>query len=107
MLQRIKTGVGIGLIFASLYSLYMIGLYVIQGEEPFPRMGTTVLTVIATYFSGGITAGAVVGILRPLGRWRLGAIFIGIVAHSSSSLGLQWLPTARRPRGAKEAGARC
>ena len=80
MFDRVKSGIGIGLIFASFYSLYVIVLYVFQGQEPFARLGTNLMTVIATYFFGGITAGAVVGILQPLNRWRLGGILIGIVA---------------------------
>jgi hypothetical protein len=80
MFDRIKQGVAIGLAFACLYSLYVGGLYFLQGPAPFQRLGTSIGVVIGTYFFGGISAGIVVGVLQPLARWRLGAIVIGIIA---------------------------
>src|SRR5947209_6926826 len=88
MLDRIKHGVAIGLVFACLYSGYVGILYLLRGSEPFSRLGTTVLVVIASYFAGGISGGAVVGILQPLGRSLLGAIFVGIVAACFVFLGI-------------------
>jgi hypothetical protein len=77
--DRIKQCVTLGLGFACLYSLYVVGLYLIQGPEPFRRLGTTLGVVIGTYFFGGISAGVVVGVLQPVARWLPGAIGIGIV----------------------------
>lgn len=88
MLDRIKSGIATGLIFACLYSLYVGGLYIVRGSEPFERLGTNVLTVIATYVIGGVSAGTVVGILRPLGKRRSGAILIAIVAAFFVFLGI-------------------
>ncbi len=72
MFNRIKRGAAIGLAFPCLYSLYVTGLYLIQGPEPFQRLGTNLGVVIGTYFFGGISAGVVVGVLQPIARWRLG-----------------------------------
>jgi energy-converting hydrogenase Eha subunit B len=80
MFNRIKRGAAIGLAFACLYSLYVTGLYLIQGPEPFQRLGTNLGVVIGTYFFGGISAGVVVGVLQPIARWRLGAMGVGIIA---------------------------
>ena len=80
MFDRIKESVVIGLAFACLYSLYVCGLYLLEGPAPFARLGTTIGVVIGTYFFGGISAGVAVGLLKPLARWRAGAILVGIIA---------------------------
>jgi hypothetical protein len=79
MVDRIKQCVVIGLAFACIYSLYVCGLYLLEGAEPFTRLGTTLGVVIGTYFFGGISAGVAVGALQPLARWRAGAILVGII----------------------------
>ena len=80
MVNRIKSSVVVGLAFACLYSLYVCGLYLLDGSAPFARLGTTLGIVIGTYFFGGISAGVVVGLLKPIARWRAGAIVVGIIA---------------------------
>jgi hypothetical protein len=80
MTDRIKECVVIGLVFACFYSLYVCGLYLLEGSAPFTRLGTTLGVVIGTYFFGGISGGVAVGVLKPLARWRVGAILVGIVA---------------------------
>jgi hypothetical protein len=80
MFDRIKESVVIGLAFDCLYSLYVCGLYLLEGRAPFARLGTTLGVVIGTYFIGGISAGVAVGLLKPLARWRAGAILVGIIA---------------------------
>ena len=44
--------------------------------------------MIGTYFFGGTAAGVVVGVLRPLARWRAGAIVVGIIAAFFVVLGI-------------------
>jgi energy-converting hydrogenase Eha subunit B len=44
--------------------------------------------VIGTYFFGGISAGVAVGLLKPLARWRAGAILVGIIAAFFVFLGI-------------------
>jgi hypothetical protein len=78
-LGNIRWGVGLGLVFATLYSLYVAILFLIVGTAPFDKHHTTVLTVIAAYFAGGITGGAVVGAMRPYTDSRFTAILVGIV----------------------------
>lgn len=79
-LSNLGWGVRLGLVFATLYSLYVAVLFVIVGSEPFDKRHTSVLTVIATYFLGGIIGGAVVGAMRPHTHARFAAILVGIVA---------------------------
>jgi hypothetical protein len=87
-MTNIRTGVIAGLVIASFYSLYVLLLYAIRGAAPFESSGVTLGGVIAAYYGGGLTAGAIVGILWPLLRWRLGATIVGIVAAFSVFLGI-------------------
>jgi hypothetical protein len=80
MSTDIKTGVVSGLIIATVYSVYTIVLFITRGTAPFDANGVTPAGVIAAYYGGGLVAGGIVGVFRPLLRWRLGATFVGIVA---------------------------
>lgn len=51
--------------------------------------GSQLWLVIAAYFASGISAGLVVGLVRPWTRRRLGAILVGIVAAFPAGLALQ------------------
>jgi hypothetical protein len=88
MIDRIKSSVLIGLAFACIYSLYVCGLYLLEGSRPFDRLHTTLGIVVLMYFSGGIAAGVTVGLLQPLARSRAGAIFVGIIAAFFVFLGI-------------------
>jgi hypothetical protein len=74
------SSIGFGLVFAALYSLYVAVLYWIEGSQPFDRLHTSLLKVIAIYALGGVTGGAVVGVMRPYLRIRLVAILVGVIA---------------------------
>jgi hypothetical protein len=63
-------------------------LFLVEGSQPFDRLHTTLTVVIATYFSGGITAGAVVGAMRRNTRNRFVAILVGIIAAFCVFLGI-------------------
>lgn len=76
----IKWTVAIGLIFATLYSIYVLVFFFIVGGEPFQKHNTSVWAIIATYFAGGITGGVAIGALRPYARSRFAAIAVGFVA---------------------------
>lgn len=79
--MRARAGARYGAIFAALYSVYALGLYLLRGAEPFRRDGTTIGAVILAYVFGGVVAGAVVGALQPLIRFRVGAMLVfGIAA---------------------------
>ena len=73
-------GVGFGLAFAAVYSLYVVVLYLAEGSRPFDELHTTLVTVIATYVIGGLASGTVVGAMRPFLHIRFVAILVGITA---------------------------
>lgn len=86
--RNVVWGIRGGVAFAGIYSLWVVGLYLFRGSAPFENQGTTLLEVLAAYWFGGAVAGGLVGLLRPLVRWRLGAALVGIVAGIPVGLGI-------------------
>lgn len=80
-------GVGWGLAFALVYIAFVLLLYAVRGTVPFERHQVTLPGVIATYFAGALTAGTIVGMMRPLTATRLGAIVTGAIAAVPVYLG--------------------
>lgn len=85
---NLRWGVIAGLFFACFYSLFVTGLYLLRGSAPFEANETTYGQVVLSYFGTGIVAGALVGLLRPLLRWRLGAVVVGVVAAFAVFVGI-------------------
>jgi hypothetical protein len=79
-LNNIILGILWGLALALFYSLFVIIVYLFEGTRRFDANQTSILTVIASYFLGGLGGGAVVGALLPLTRWLLGSAIVGVVA---------------------------
>ena len=52
-----------GLRIAIGFSVFVIAEYLLLGATPFQNIGTSLHVVIAIFFSGGVTAGAIVGAL--------------------------------------------
>lgn len=77
--ENLLWGVGWGLFIAAILSCYVTVLYLFRGPRPFQAQGTNVLTVVATYIVGGIAAGVIVGLFRPLGRSDWGAALLGAI----------------------------
>ena len=66
--------------FAAIYCVWVLGVYFIRGDEPFRQIGVSFLGVELFYLAAAGAAGAVVGLLRPLMRWVVGAYFVGYIA---------------------------
>ena len=73
---RIKTGIRAGLTF----TVIAVIAFVLDFKHTLSAKGLTFLAVAAAYLGGGVVAGAIVGALRPLGRSRLGAVLLGVIA---------------------------
>jgi hypothetical protein len=80
MLKNLRWGVLSGIAFATLTSLWVGGLAILRGSVRFETYGLTIWQIMAVYFAGGVAGGAVVGLLRPVTKYRLGAALVGLVA---------------------------
>jgi hypothetical protein len=72
-----------GLIMASLLSLWVGVLSIIQGSLTFvSSTGDRYYapTIVGLYLLGGVIAGTMIGVLRGLLRWRAGAVLVGVLA---------------------------
>ncbi len=102
-LQRdLQWGVGWGLWFACFYSVLAVGIYLLSGGRSFDRQGLSLGATVGLYFGGGLTTGAIVGLLRPWTRRRVGAMLVGSVAVIPLVLGgfiLLFGPIASWERG--------
>lgn len=86
--RNLRWGIGYGLLFASFYSLFVLMLYTFRGDEPFRANEISAPVAVVAYFFGGVAGGAIVGLLRPLTKWRIGAMFVGVAAAVPLFLGL-------------------
>ena len=66
--------------FAAVYCVWVLGLYVVAGEEPFRKLGAPFWAVELFYLAAAGLVGIVVGLLRPLIRRTVGAYFVGVLA---------------------------
>ena len=84
----VRWGVAAGACFAALYSGMAVVLYVLAGPAQFGDKGLTLRATVAAYAAGGLAGGALVGLLRPLARWRAGAMLVGVAAAVPLTLAL-------------------
>src|SRR4051794_12003981 len=69
-----------GLLFSGIYIVLLGALFLLQGPRMFRDYGTSFGEVALLYVIGGIGGGLIVGIFRPVLRWRWGAALIGALA---------------------------
>ena len=72
-LERARNGAVLGAIIATAFLLYVAGLYLLRGDGPFERLGTTVWATIGMYYILGLVAGPILGIVWPLRSSRAGS----------------------------------
>ena len=77
--QNLLWGVRLGLVVAAMLCCIGVPLALLGGSEPLTHERIPAGTLLIVYLSGGFISGIVLGIARPLARWRVGAIVIGIV----------------------------
>ncbi|MFN2397370.1 MAG: hypothetical protein ABR543_01810 [Gemmatimonadaceae bacterium] len=83
VVANIGWGVKAGLLFGAIFCCWTLLLILVSGSLTLhTRTGVPVhaFAVIGVYIFGGLSAGAVVGICRPLIQWLLGATIVGIIA---------------------------
>lgn len=85
---HVRWGMKWGLAFAVALALYVAILYAVAGSGPFDRVGFSPGLTIAVYVMASLTAGLVVGLLRPLTSSREGSMAVGVVAALPGSFAL-------------------
>ena len=56
-----------------------VGLYRVSGETPFTDIGVSLGETLAAYGFGALLAGITHGLIKPLARTALSAVFVGIL----------------------------
>ena len=87
IVRDVRWGIGWGLAFAAAFSLIALASFALGDPRQFARMGVTPGTTVGAYAFGGAVGGTLVGLLRPLTRWRAGSGVVGVVACLPLSLG--------------------
>lgn len=70
-------GVYWSLCVAVIFILYSVLLLLVRGNAAFEANDVTFLGTVAVYLFGGVCTGLILGTLRPLGRFWLGAAILG------------------------------
>ena len=91
ILKDLRWGIVAGLFFACFYSLIALAILLFGGGKAFEATGVTIPIAIAGYFAGGLVAGALVGLLRPFAKRRIGAVAVGIGAAFPVMLGFGFI----------------
>lgn len=91
VLANLRWGALWGLLFGVIYVVILMILFVLQGPALFRGYDTTFGAVAALYLAGGVASGMVVGILRPLLKWRWGAALAGIFAAIPIGLAAEFM----------------
>lgn len=68
------------LLFAAIFTAWAALQFLFRGEAVFAKYKMSFGAVIAFYLGGAVAAGAVVGMLLPLGRSTGGAALLGFIA---------------------------
>jgi hypothetical protein len=77
--RDLHEGVILALLVAAFYSVVTIVYYLVAGEVPFGELGISLAEALAAYCLGGLLSGIAYGILKPLARTTLSALFVGIL----------------------------
>ena len=95
--RNIIWGVGSGALMALAYSIVALMIYAVFGAHVLHTPGLTIGLVLISYWVGGLTAGLLVGMLRPLSRFRWGPYLLGAIAGTAvfaafqaSTMGPMW-----------------
>lgn len=73
-------GLLLGLAVATGLSVYVVVAYLVTDGDILSGYGVSLLTVIATYYLGGMVGGLIVGLLSPFYRTWYGAMLLGWLA---------------------------
>ena len=77
---NVTAGIREGLVYAGLFAAVACASLVTRGPDLLAGYGLTIIELLGFYLFGGISTGAIAGLLLPLGRHPIGAIVVGFLA---------------------------
>ena len=77
--SNVLQGVGVGAVMATLYSLFVLVVFLVSGSDAFDKYETSLPIVVVTYYASGILGGATIGAFLPMAKHFLGRIVLGII----------------------------
>lgn len=80
LIVRVKKTVTLGIITATLYSLFVTALFIFQGAEVFEKSETSYIGVLLAYYAAGIICGVIIGILLPFTKSIIGSLVVYTIA---------------------------
>ena len=83
LLDRLRWAFGYTLPAALLFSAYVLLIAGMRGSSVYFTYGTSIWGIIAIYWLAAILSGGLLGFLRPLARFRLGAFVVGAIVGSA------------------------
>jgi purine-cytosine permease-like protein len=90
--NNVKFGVFLGLFVAVAFAVLstisgLAGLSLgRKSANPFASLQMTYLAGLVCHLVAGVVGGAIAGVMRPLGRWLIGAMLIGSVAGAITAI---------------------
>lgn len=97
LLSDLRWGAIWGLLIALCLNVILAVMAVIHGPQLFERYATSFPAVAVLYLGGGLLGGLVVGLFRPLSRWRLGGAAMGVMAALPIGLGVRLMRSGLAP----------
>ena len=79
-MRDLRWGAAIGLFVGTVLSLWVCSVSLLTGRTQFPRLGMSLGTVVAVYYSGALIVGLIIGLLRPATKTAFGAMAVGVIA---------------------------
>jgi hypothetical protein len=87
LVKNLKWGLRWGLTMAVGFTAIGVLAAIAASFDPVPRNDPSLLSFVGFYFLGGSVGGLLLGLLRPITRYKAGAMFVG-TALAAVSLGL-------------------
>ncbi|MDT8436697.1 MAG: hypothetical protein RRA92_08070 [Gemmatimonadota bacterium] len=92
MIRNIGWGLTHGLVMAVVLLFLLFFLSALVGSNMAAEHGLSWASASALFGTIGVTVGALIGVMRPLGRYRVGAMIMGVVgAAGVYFIGAIWL----------------
>jgi len=81
--RNVLWGLALGLFGAVFFSVIAIVFWILGGPGVFEGNGTTLGATLLAYLVGGLLAGGLLGVLRPIARHWVGAAIVGVVCATA------------------------